>query len=229
MTAKHTGADPAMAPPNGGSEPTGTGSGPPMPASFFAREAAVVARDLLGQYLVRRLDGKSLVARIVETEAYLGAHDRASHAWGGRRTARNAALYLPPGHAYVYFIYGMHFCLNVVANCDGGGGAVLFRAAEILVGRELVQRQRGLAARNPRAGELLGGPGRLCQGLAIDRGWDGWRLDEGDLMLVAAPQPVAQAIASGPRVGIAFAGDAAAWPLRFALAGHPEMSKPRLG
>jgi len=125
MTAKHTGLGQPMAPP-------GETPATPLSPTFFARDTSRVARELLGQLLVRRIDATTIVARIVETEAYLGAEDRASHAWAGRRSARNAALYLPPGTAYVYFIYGMHFCLNVVANTDGGGGAVLFRAAEVV-------------------------------------------------------------------------------------------------
>ncbi|MCL4837739.1 MAG: DNA-3-methyladenine glycosylase, partial [Thermoanaerobaculia bacterium] len=109
--------------------------GTPLPPEFFARPTAEVARELLGALLVRRLpDGERLVLRLVETEAYLGAPDRASHAWGGRRTARNASLYLPPGHAYVYFVYGMHFCLTAVAGADGAGGAVLRRAGEAVAG-----------------------------------------------------------------------------------------------
>jgi DNA-3-methyladenine glycosylase len=86
----------------------------PLPVAFYRRPAEAVARELLGRYLVRRDGRRRLVVRLVETEAYLGAPDRASHAWGGRRTARNASLYLPGGHAYVYFIYGMHWCLNAV-------------------------------------------------------------------------------------------------------------------
>lgn len=201
---------------------------PPLPAAFFGRDTATVARELLGALLVRRVDGGWLAARVVETEAYLGAEDRASHAWGGRRTPRNAALYLAPGHAYVYFIYGMHFCLNVVANPDGRGGAVLFRAAEVLAGGERVREHRGLAGRPVGPGALLGGPGRLCQGLAVDRRFDGHPLADGDLRLLASGQSPATGVDVGPRVGIAYAGDAATWPLRFALRGHPEVSRPRV-
>ena len=106
----------------------------PLPVSFYRRPAATVARDLLGRYLVHELDGERLVLRLVETEAYLGAPDRASHAWDGRRTPRNESLYLPGGHAYVYFIYGMHWCLNVVCGEKDEGGAVLLRAGEPLRG-----------------------------------------------------------------------------------------------
>ena len=207
--------------------PPAAGDGAPLPPEFFARDPARVARELLGSLLVRRIEGERLVARVVETEAYLGADDRASHAWSGRRTPRNASLYLPPGHAYVYFIYGMHFCLNVVANTDGAGGAVLFRAAELLEGREVVTARRGLVGRPIRPGDLLGGPGRLCRGLGIDRGWDGVRLGGAEIALVAGAGPAGAEIVAGPRVGIAYAGAAAQWPLRFSWRGHPEVSRPR--
>lgn len=221
MTAKHTGLGQPMAPP-------GETPATPLSPAFFARDTSRVARELLGQLLVRRLDATTIVARIVETEAYLGAEDRASHAWAGRRSARNAALYLPAGTAYVYFIYGMHFCLNVVANTDGGGGAVLFRAAEVVAGHDEVRRRRGFVDREPRSGDLLGGPGRLCRGLGVDRGFDGLPFAGGGLELVAAPPVADPAVAVAPRVGIAYAGTAAAWPLRFALRGHRDVSRPQL-
>jgi DNA-3-methyladenine glycosylase len=199
----------------------------PLPASFYRRPAEAVARDLLGRYLVHRLpDGDRLVLRLVETEAYLGAPDRASHAWAGRRTKRNASLYLPAGHAYVYFIYGMHHCVNAVAGRDGEGGAVLLRAGEAVEGRARMAALRGLA-RPPRPGDLAGGPGRLCRALAIDRRHDGLPLTRGALTL-AEGEPVRPAeVAAGPRVGVDYAAEAAAWPLRFAVRGHPEVSRPR--
>ncbi len=114
--------------------------------------------------------------RIVETEAYLGAPDRASHAWGGRRTARNESLYLPGGYAYVYFIYGMHWCLNAVTGEADIGSAVLLRAGEPVEGEERMRENRGWT-KPPRPGDLAGGPGKLCQALAIDRALDGALLD----------------------------------------------------
>jgi len=115
-----------------------------LPLSFYRRPAEEVARDLLGRWLVRELDGGRLVLRLVEVEAYLGAPDRASHAWGGRRTPRNESLYLPGGHAYVYFIYGMHWCLNAVTGERGVGSAVLIRAGEPVEGEERMMENRGL-------------------------------------------------------------------------------------
>jgi DNA-3-methyladenine glycosylase len=200
----------------------------PLPAAFYRRGAEAVARELLGRYLVRRLDGERLVLRIVETEAYLGAEDRASHAWAGRRSARNASLYLPGGHAYVYFIYGMHFCLNAVTGSrDDEAGAVLLRAGEPLAGAEAMAVRRALS-RPPRPGDLAGGPGKLCQALAVDRALDGVSLRRGALIVAEGEPAVDGEVAAGPRVGIDYAGAAAAWPLRFALRGNRHVSRPAL-
>jgi DNA-3-methyladenine glycosylase len=197
----------------------------PLPPAFYRRPAEVVARELLGRYLVRDLDGERLVLRLVETEAYLGGPDRASHAWGGRRTARNESLYLPGGHAYVYFIYGMHFCLNAVTGEAEVGSAVLLRAGEPIAGAERMRALRGIA-RLPRPGDLAGGPGKLCRALAIDRGFDGVLLDRGALRITAG-EPAPGEIAAGPRIGVDYAGEAAAWPLRFALRGNRHVSRPQ--
>jgi len=200
----------------------------PIGANFARRPAQVVARDLLGRLIVRTLDdGSRLVARIVETEAYLGAPDRASHAWNNRRTPRNASLYLPGGHWYVYFIYGMHFCLNVVTGQADTGGAALIRAAEIIEGRETAHRLRTLNGR-VRPGDLAGGPGKLCQALAIGPTHDGRAVNDPMLWLAAGQKVKEAQVATGTRIGVAYAGPAALWPLRFAIAGHPEMSRPRL-
>jgi DNA-3-methyladenine glycosylase len=200
----------------------------PVPAAFYRRPAAEVARDLLGRLLVREHGGERLVLRLVETEAYLGAPDRASHAWAGRRTARNESLYLPGGHAYVYFIYGMHFCLNAVTGEAGVGSAVLIRAGEPVTGEAAMRALRGLVeiSRPARPGELAGGPGRLCQALAIDRALDGVPLDRPPLWIAAGEAVADEAVAVGPRIGVAYAGEAAAWPLRFAVRGNPHVSRP---
>jgi DNA-3-methyladenine glycosylase len=197
-----------------------------MPREFYRRPAEEVARDLLGRLLVRELDGERLALRIVETEAYLGGPDRASHAWGGRRTARNESLYLPGGHAYVYFIYGMHFCLNAVTGEAGVGSAVLLRAGEPVEGAPRMAALREVACR-VRPGDLAGGPGKLCRALAIDRALDGAPLD-GAPLWIAAGEPVPDGeVAAGPRVGVDYAGEAAAWPLRFAIRGNPHVSRPQ--
>jgi DNA-3-methyladenine glycosylase len=204
----------------GGDRGEGAGGGGRGDAAGGGDQGGAGARPAAG-------GGEPLVLRVVEVEAYLGAPDRASHAWGGRRTARNASLYLPGGHAYVYFIYGMHWCLNAVTGEADTGGAVLLRAGEPVLGEERMRRNRRLAAA-PRPGDLAGGPGKLCQALAVDRAFDGLRLDRGSLQL-AAGEPVAPSrVAAGPRIGVAYAGEAAHWPLRFAVAGNPHVSRPRL-
>jgi DNA-3-methyladenine glycosylase len=210
----------------------------PLPLSFYRRPAEEVARDLLGRWLVRELAGERLVLRLVETEAYLGAPDRASHAWGGRRTPRNESLYLPGGHAYVYFIYGMHFCLNAVTGEPDIGSAVLLRAGEPVEGEERMRENRGLIRspspqgegarlpRPPRPGDLAGGPGKLCQALAVGRELDGVPLARPPLW-IARGEPVDPAeVAAGPRIGVDYAGEAAGWPLRFAVRGNRHVSRP---
>lgn len=208
----------------------------PLPVSFYRRPADTVAQELLGRWLVRQVDGHRLILRLVETEAYLGATDAASHAAGGHRSARVESLYLPGGYAYVYLIYGIHHCLNAVSGAADVGGAILLRAGEPVAGAEEMARRRGLldrldgeGARRPiRPGDVAGGPGKLCQALGVDRRQDGLALQRGVLKIVAG-QPMAPAeIASGPRIGVDYAGEAAAWPLRFAVSGNPHVSRPRL-
>ena len=138
-----------------------------LPSSFYERAPDIVARDLLGKLVVRELKGKRLVGRIVEVEAYFGAEDPAAHAYIGR-TARNAVLFGPPGVAYVYFIYGMYYCLNVSCEPDGQAGGVLIRALEPVEGLATMAKLRKLPP-NPKPQLLTSGPGRLCQALDITR------------------------------------------------------------
>ena len=138
-----------------------------VPRSFFAHDAELVARSILGRLIVRTLDGEQLAGRITEVEAYLGLDDPAAHAFAGR-TPRNAVLFGPPGFAYVYFIYGMHYCLNFSCEPDGQAGCVLVRALEPLAGVSTMARLRGVPA-SSNAKLLTGGPGKLCQALAITR------------------------------------------------------------
>jgi DNA-3-methyladenine glycosylase len=196
-----------------------------LPLSFYRRPAEQVARDLLGRWLVRDLEGRRLVLRLVEVEAYLGGPDRASHAFDGRRTPRNESLYLPGGHAYVYFIYGMHWCLNAVTGEKDIGSAVLIRAGEPVEGEETMARNRGRLGK-VKPGDLAGGPGKLCQALAIDRGLDGVLLDREPLRIVKGDPAEPDEIVAGPRIGVDYAGDAAAWPLRFAIRGNRHVSRP---
>jgi DNA-3-methyladenine glycosylase len=199
----------------------------PLSAAFFRREAAEVAHDLLGRYLVRRSEGRRLVLRIVETEAYLGAADRASHAWGGRRTERTAALFRDGGCAYVYFVYGMHCMLNAVTGDRHDGSAVLIRAGEPVEGLDLMMRRRGVTGTAD--GRIAGGPAKLCQALGIGLELNGASLQRGALVVGEGIPVAGDRVVAGPRIGVAYAADHAAWPLRFAEAGNREVSRPRPG
>jgi DNA-3-methyladenine glycosylase len=197
-----------------------------MERGFFARPTVDVARDLLGTLVVRELDGHLLVGRIVEVEAYDGPEDRASHARAGL-TRRTAPMYGPVGHAYVYLVYGMHYCLNVVARPpDRPAGAVLIRALEPVAGTDAMRGNRSTTT-DP-DGRLCSGPARLTQALAIDRRLDGHDLTAAVALWLAAGEPLAssEAVAAGPRVGVGYAGpDWAARPWRFWLAGNRSVSR----
>jgi DNA-3-methyladenine glycosylase len=192
-------------------------------ADFFLRPADVVARDLLGKLLVRvETDGAVLAGRIVETEAYLGANDAASHAYKGK-TARNAVMFGPPGRAYVYFTYGMHYCVNAVCGPEGEGTAVLIRALEPVLGRERMAELRGLDA-SAQGKMISGGPARLAQALGIDRARDDGKVltsASSDLQL-RHDNHVAGDILATPRIGITKAADL---PLRFHVEGHVCISR----
>ncbi len=163
------------------------------------------------------------MVRLAETEAYLGRDDPASHAFRGE-TARNRSMFLAGGHAYVYFVYGMHFCLNAVCGEEGVPHAVLLRAGEIVEGRDRIAQNRGLSPGTSDR-KLVGGPARLCQALGIDRRFDGASLLRGELRLTVG-EPVSDgAVACGPRIGIHYAGDAARWPLRFTLLESSALSR----
>ncbi len=203
---------------------------PPWTRARFARPSVELAQALLGALVVRDGPDGRTSGLIVETEAYAGPEDRASHARAGR-TRRTAPMFGPPGHAYVYLVYGMHSCLNVVAEQDGVAGAVLIRALAPLEGLDLMRERRGAAAGpDPR---LAAGPARLCQALAVDRTLDGHDLvSGGELWVADAPADVSDALAArgivtGPRVGVAYAGaDWAGRPWRFGVRGHPSLSRP---
>ena len=193
-----------------------------LPVEFFARDTVRVARDLLGCVLETRVRGARTAGRIVEVEAYVGPHDPAAHGYGWRRSARNAQLFGPPGTCYVYFIYGNHWCANVVTERDGYPAAVLLRALEPLDGLALMARRRG--TREPRL--LCSGPGRLCQALAITGALNGERLTGPRVVVRAARAARSIRIAASPRVGISRAVD---WPLRFYEADSPWISRGARG
>jgi len=195
---------------------------------FFARDPVTLARALLGQRLVRVLeDGTRLAGRIVETEAYLGVEDRASHSCGGRRTPRNAAMWGPAGHAYIYFIYGLHHCMNVVAEGAEQPSAVLIRALEPLEGLEAMRKHRAGKVHAARLGDtdLCSGPAKLAQALRLDRNLDGADLVHGEALFLERGASVHRArIIATPRIGVDYAGEWAATALRFLEAGNPHVS-----
>ena len=192
-----------------------------LPRSFFSRDPRHVARELLGKLLIRNRGKKVLAGRIVEVEAYLGSGDPAAHAAAGI-TPRNRVLFGPPGHAYVYFIYGNHFCLNVSCQPKGKAGCVLIRALEPLAG-DLDMAWARLRANPRRRGmamhELATGPGRLCQAMGITRARDNGRdlADPRSGLWLADDGYCPRRIRRTPRVGIK---QAAGRPLRFIIAGN---------
>jgi DNA-3-methyladenine glycosylase len=188
-----------------------------LPLSFFLRDAAEVARDLLGTRILSTIGGVAVEGVVVETEAYVGPHDPASHAAAGiGETRRNRSMFGPPGRAYVYRSYGIHWCLNVVTGEPGFPAAVLVRALDPLAGLEEMARRRG--GKTP----LCAGPGRLSQALGITGLLDGHSLVDPPLQLLEGWEVVEEEVVVSGRVGISKAAD---WPLRFYLRGHPEVSR----
>ena len=197
-----------------------TGRPPPdlaVPPAFYDRPTEDVARDLLGAVLEHRTAEGLVRGRIVETEAYLGPHDPACHAAAGL-TARTRTLHGPPGTAYVYFIYGMHWCFNAVTREEGHGSAVLVRALEPLSGLDLMRRRR----RVERDVELTSGPARLCDAFAITRAQDGASLQRGALRILRGLEVPDEDVVVSPRIGIRKAAD---WLLRFHVSGNRFVSR----
>lgn len=186
-----------------------------LPRSFYTRDPVTVARALLGQFLEHRTPEGVAAGRIVEVEAYLGEDDPASHAFRGAQ-GRAEVMFREGGIAYVYFSYGVHWCMNVVAGPAGVGGAVLLRAVEPVEGITLMQRRRGRDALT----DLGSGPGKLAQALGIGRQQNGADLMRSELRILEGP--AAPDIAVSPRIGITKAAD---WPLRFYLADSPHISR----
>ena len=188
---------------------------------FYRRSTLTVARELLGKWLVRIVDGQRLSGLIMEVEAYIGEDDAACHAACGR-TPRNEVMYGPPGYAYVYFIYGMHHCLNVVTEEEGFPAAVLIRALEPLEGLDIMRRYR--SGRPDR--ELTNGPAKLCQALAIDRGFNRVDLCTGEVLFIEEGRMVAQEeVGTSPRIGIKADELAMSVPWRFYLQGNDFVSR----
>lgn len=180
-----------------------------LPRAFYDRDTSLVARELLGKLLVHESHGVELIGKIVETEAYLGPHDLAAHSARGL-TERNKMMFGPPGHAYVYFIYGMHYCMNVVTEREGHASAVLLRAVEPVTNIE----------------GRTQGPGLLCRAMKIDKRLNAHDLQSGDFYIAAAEQTEPMLIVKRPRVGVDYARHWAKRHLRFYIRGNPFVSRP---
>ncbi|NXP26801.1 3MG glycosylase, partial [Scytalopus superciliaris] len=204
---------------------TDTKRSPRLEADFFHQPCVSLAKSFLGQILVRKLpDGRELWGRIVETEAYLGGEDEASHSKGGKQTQRNAAMFMKPGTLYVYQIYGIYFCINV--SSQGEGAAVLLRSLEPLQGldamRELRRASRKAPSKLLKDWQLCNGPSRLCQALAIDKAFDQRDLTrDSAIWMVPGQEPLGeQDVVATTRIGIGNRGEWAQKPLRFYLRGN---------
>lgn len=191
-----------------------------LPRSFYARDTVEVAKDLLGKVLVREIPGGRLSVKIVETEAYCGPHDKACHASRGK-TERNGVMFGEPGHAYVYFIYGMYYCLNIVTEREGYPAAVLIRAGEPLEGVEAMWKRRQKAKK---VEQLTSGPGKLCMALGIDRSLNGADLCKKGPLYAEDAGIQAHHIVSAKRVGVDYAGEYRDKPWRFYVKDNPFVS-----
>ncbi|MDK1474293.1 DNA-3-methyladenine glycosylase [Streptomyces sp. 549] len=196
-----------------------------LPRTFFDRPVLEVAPDLLGHVLVRSTDEGPLALRLTEVEAYAGERDPGSHAFRGR-TARNAVMFGPPGHAYVYFTYGMWHCLNLVCETQGTAAGVLLRAGEVLSSHEWARARRATARRDA---ELARGPARLATALGVDRELNGTDVcsgaDDSPLQVLAGEAVPRERVRSGPRTGVGGAG--ATHPWRFWIDSDPTVSPYR--
>jgi DNA-3-methyladenine glycosylase len=193
-----------------------------LPVAFFRRPAEIVAPDLLGMVVASSVGGEVTEGRVVETEAYLGYDDPASHGYLHRRNARNGALFGPPGSWYVYLSYGMHWCANLVCQRTGLASAVLLRALEPLTGVDIMRRRRGAVPDR----ELCSGPGKLCQALGISRELDGGKMSLSMVVVRPPDRSEERHVVKTPRIGITKAAD---WPLRFHMAGSPWVSRKEAG
>lgn len=196
----------------------------------FMMDGVELSKRLLGTYLVREYNGKKIVTRIVETEAYMGPIDKASHAYNNKRTARTETMFGPGGCYYVYLIYGMYYCLNVVANVKDQPEAVLIRALEPISGIDAISKNRFNVPYDELTSyqkkNLLNGPGKLCKGLLIDKSFDGGYTDSNDLYIVDCPEEERNfEMVTDKRINIDYAEEAIDFPWRFYIKGNSHVSK----
>jgi DNA-3-methyladenine glycosylase len=201
-----------------------------LPRDFYLGDTVQIAQSLLGKYLVRAYQGQTLACRITETEAYVGRCDKACHAYGYHKTPRNAVLFGPPAHAYLYLIYGMHHCLNFVTEPEGEPAAVLLRGVEPVCGTETIRALRFGGGGAPMTAyqrkNFLNGPGKVCKGLSLSRADNGLDLLGDELYLCDDPAdfgcpdyrpPSAERARVGTRIGVDYAEEARDFPWRFWL------------
>ncbi|MFF7243617.1 DNA-3-methyladenine glycosylase [Embleya sp. NPDC008237] len=195
----------------------------PLPRSFFDRPVLAVAADLLGRTVVHETEAGPVELRLTEVEAYDGANDPGSHAFRGR-TARNATMFGPPGHLYVYFTYGMYYCANLVCGPPGRASGVLLRGGEITAGTALARARRPTTRKDT---DLASGPARLAMALALDRTQDGTDVCDptGPVRVLYGTPPARTAVRTGPRTGVG--GGGANQPWRFHIDGDPTVSPYR--
>lgn len=190
---------------------------------FYKNDAVTVAKELLGKLLVRNINGKEIVCKIVETEAYVGPEDKGCHAYNNKKTKRTEVMFLKGGHAYVYSIYGIHFCFNIVTNKEEKPEAVFIRAVEPLTGIDIIKKNRKISSK--KIVNLTNGPGKLAQSLSIDKGLNGYNLISGnDLYIKDDIENSAFEIIAGKRINIDYAQEYKDKLWRFYIKGNPFVS-----
>ena len=194
----------------------------PLKQSFFIKETTQTAEKLLGCYLIRTIKGKKLIGRIVETEAYLGLDDPCCHSFKGSYTDRTKTMYLPGGHSYIYFTYGMHYCFNVVTGDINSPEAVLIRAVQPIKGLNEMKRNRN----KDQLTELCSGPGKLCQAFQITKSLNAKKLSQEGEIYISKGEKVRE-VELDSRVGLPLHEDSSYWFLRFYIKGNPFISLKR--
>jgi DNA-3-methyladenine glycosylase len=195
----------------------------PLPRAFYARDVLDVAPDCVGKLLVHASPEGLCAGRIVECEAYRGPEDRAAHSFGGRRTARTEVMFGPPGHAYMFQLYGTSWAINLVTGQEGEPQVVLLRALEPVIGLEIMSARRGFAAERR---EISNGPGKLCKALDLDRRFYAADLTSGSLFVAEDPRATRPEVARSPRINIDYAGDWIEKPWRYYERGSRHVSVP---
>lgn len=197
-----------------------------LPLSYYLNQDVLfLAKDLLGKVLFTEIDGDVTAGVIVETEAYFGVLDKASHAYGGRRTSRTETLYHPGGVSYVYLCYGIHHLFNIVSSVEDEPHAVLVRAVEPLIGSDIMELRRNMPASKP---AISSGPGSAAKALGIDRSFNKKDLTENEIWIEDhGIRYSPETIVAGPRIGVAYAQEDALLPWRFYVKGNKYVSKPK--